>query len=74
MSYLAQNIKDAKAMMEQLHALEPQVNAAAVTIAKTLLSGGKLLACGNGGSAADASHRERCDAQRNHPRRLRVSS
>jgi D-sedoheptulose 7-phosphate isomerase len=43
-------------MLPQLKSLELQVNAAAEAIAKSLLSGGKLLACGNGGSAADASH------------------
>ena len=36
--------------------MEPQVDAAAKAISRSLLSGGKLLACGNGGSAADASH------------------
>jgi D-sedoheptulose 7-phosphate isomerase len=56
MSFLSQNIEDVKAMLPALKALEPQVNAAAEAIAKSLLSGGKLLACGNGGSAADASH------------------
>jgi len=56
MSFLSQNIEDVKAMLPGLQALEPQVNAAAQAIAKSLLEGGKLLACGNGGSAADASH------------------
>jgi D-sedoheptulose 7-phosphate isomerase len=56
MSFLSQNIEDVKAMLPTLQALEQQVNAAAAAIAKSLLAGGKLLACGNGGSAADASH------------------
>ena len=56
MSFLTQTIEDVKAMLPQLQALEPQVSAAAAAIEKSLLSGGKLLACGNGGSAADASH------------------
>jgi D-sedoheptulose 7-phosphate isomerase len=44
------------AVLQQLLDLEGQVEAAAAIIAEALLSGHKLLACGNGGSAADASH------------------
>jgi phosphoheptose isomerase len=50
------NIAEAKAVLEQLAGLEPSIEAAAEMIAAALLSGHKLLACGNGGSAADASH------------------
>ncbi len=50
------NIADAKALLEQLAGLESGIEAAADMIAAALLSGHKLLACGNGGSAADASH------------------
>jgi phosphoheptose isomerase len=50
------NIADATAVLQQLAGLEAQVEAAATIIAEALLSGHKLLACGNGGSAADASH------------------
>ena len=50
------NIADATAVLQQLADLEAQVEAAAAIIAEALLSGHKLLACGNGGSAADASH------------------
>jgi phosphoheptose isomerase len=50
------NIADAKALLEQLADLESSIEAAAEMIAASLLSGHKLLACGNGGSAADASH------------------
>jgi phosphoheptose isomerase len=50
------NIAGATAMLQQLASLEAQIEAAAETIAAALLSGHKLLACGNGGSAADASH------------------
>jgi phosphoheptose isomerase len=39
-----------------LAGLEAQVEAASAIIAEAFLSGHKLLACGNGGSAADASH------------------
>jgi phosphoheptose isomerase len=50
------NVADASAVLQQLLDLEGQVEAAAAIIAEALLSGHKLLACGNGGSAADASH------------------
>ena len=50
------NIADAQAMLQQLAGLEAQVEAASAIIAEAFLSGHKLLACGNGGSAADASH------------------
>lgn len=36
--------------------LGPAVEAAGVAIVQSLLAGGKLLTCGNGGSAADALH------------------
>ena len=50
------NVAEAKATLQQLLELEGQVEAASAIIAEALLSGHKLLACGNGGSAADASH------------------
>ena len=50
------NIADAKALLEQLAGLESKIEAAAEMLAAAFLSGHKLLACGNGGSAADASH------------------
>ena len=50
------NIADAMAVLQHLEGLAPQIEAAAQMIATALLSGHKLLACGNGGSAADASH------------------
>jgi phosphoheptose isomerase len=50
------NVADAQAVLQQLLELEGQVEAASAIIAEAFLSGGKLLACGNGGSAADASH------------------
>ncbi len=53
---LRQNIAGATALLQQLSSLEPQIEAAAELIAAALLSGHKLLACGNGGSASDASH------------------
>jgi phosphoheptose isomerase len=50
------NVAEAKAVLQQLLELEGHVEAASAVIAEALLSGHKLLACGNGGSAADASH------------------
>jgi D-sedoheptulose 7-phosphate isomerase len=50
------NVADARAVLQQLLELEGQIEAASAIIAGALLSGHKLLACGNGGSAADASH------------------
>jgi len=39
-----------------VEALAPQIAAAAVKIASCLINNHKILACGNGGSAADAQH------------------
>jgi D-sedoheptulose 7-phosphate isomerase len=39
-----------------METLAPEVARAGVALAEALRSGGKLLACGNGGSAADAQH------------------
>jgi phosphoheptose isomerase len=50
------NVADAMELLQRLPELEAQVEAASAMIAEALLSGHKLLACGNGGSAADASH------------------
>lgn len=40
----------------KLRALAPEVVAAAETMTASLRNGGKILFCGNGGSAADAQH------------------
>ena len=53
---IATNLRDAKATLEQVASLETKIVGAAGAIADALLSGNKLMACGNGGSAADASH------------------
>ncbi len=55
-SMLQRNVADAQAMLDSLLPLETQVLRAADLLADALLRGNKLLACGNGGSAADASH------------------
>jgi len=53
---VSQNLDDAKTMLHQLASLEAEMIAAADAVSKALNSGEKLMACGNGGSAADASH------------------
>lgn len=53
---IATNLRDAKATLEEAASLENQIVAAAGAISTALLAGNKLMACGNGGSAADASH------------------
>ena len=53
---IATNLRDARATLEQVATLETQIVCAAGAISDALLAGNKLLACGNGGSAADASH------------------
>jgi phosphoheptose isomerase len=55
-SVVRDNLRDATATLEQLADLEPEMIAAAEAISSALISGEKLMACGNGGSAADASH------------------
>lgn len=45
-----------RAALEQLDRLEPQLIRAAELCTGTLQRGGRVLVCGNGGSAADAQH------------------
>lgn len=60
MSHISSNlnraINDSVRMLESLKDLEPQVSRAADLIGECFRTGNKLLMCGNGGSAADASH------------------
>jgi D-sedoheptulose 7-phosphate isomerase len=51
-----QAIDDSTRTLESLKKLETQVAKAAELTRECLQAGGKILACGNGGSAADASH------------------
>lgn len=44
------------ALFTRLHCLADDVDAAILTIAESIRSGGKVLLCGNGGSAADCQH------------------
>ncbi len=56
MSILTDNIERACAMLQTLAAFEDEVESASQMVSTALLAGNKLLACGNGGSAAEASH------------------
>ena len=55
-SNLDQAINDSVRVLESLKDLERQVGKAADLIGECFRTGNKLLMCGNGGSAADASH------------------
>src|ERR1044071_225440 len=55
-SNLNQAVNDSVRILESLKDLEPQVSRSANLISKFFRTGNKLLVCGNGGSAADASH------------------
>src|SRR5438045_8431226 len=55
-SNLNRAINDSVRVLQSLKNLEPQVTRAADLIWECLRTGNKLLICGNGGSASDASH------------------
>lgn len=55
-SLLTKNLAEAAAVFESLKAFDGAVERAAILVAGALRAGGKLMACGNGGSAADAAH------------------
>ncbi len=50
------NLKEHAAVFELLPALSPLVTQAADLMSNTLKAGGKVMFCGNGGSAADSQH------------------
>lgn len=52
----AHSLREATETFHALGALEPTVTAAADAVLSSLKLGGKLLFCGNGGSAADSAH------------------
>ena len=56
MTPLQQAIEDAIATTRSLASLEEPLNRAAQMVLRCLTSGHKLLTCGNGGSASDATH------------------
>jgi len=53
---LTKNTQALRTALDQLEPLTEPVQQATQLIRDALLSGGKLLCCGNGGSAADAAH------------------
>lgn len=53
---LETNAQELTGLIENLPSYGPQVAAAADVLCSALRRGNKILACGNGGSAADASH------------------
>ena len=55
MSTVQTSIDQAAQTIESLRVLEPAIVGAADLVRASLLGGGKLLACGNGGSATDVS-------------------
>lgn len=50
------NVSEQIALLQVLHTLADEVNDAGRLAAQTLQAGGKILFCGNGGSAADSQH------------------
>ncbi len=52
----AQQLDEHRALFAVLERLAPEVERAAQALARCLSSGGKLMFCGNGGSAADSQH------------------
>jgi D-sedoheptulose 7-phosphate isomerase len=55
-SLFLENLEQHNALLATLHALDGQVHQAGVLATQSLQQGGKLLFCGNGGSAADSQH------------------
>lgn len=56
MPILKNSIDGAIVALELLRSCEAEFEAAVAVLADAVAAGGKILACGNGGSAADASH------------------
>src|SRR5580658_1204504 len=73
MSHLQRAIEESVVTLRSLSALEQPLHNAVQLISRCLLSGKKLLACGNGGSASDATHLATeflcrfCDDRRPYP-------
>ena len=54
---ITQHFNDSiQAKQQSLEVLAPAIAAAATLISQALDRGGKILSCGNGGSAGDAQH------------------
>ncbi|NOT11228.1 MAG: D-sedoheptulose 7-phosphate isomerase [Methylococcaceae bacterium] len=50
------NLEEHQALIEKLRSCSDKIEAASAVLIETLRRGGKLLLCGNGGSAADCQH------------------
>ena len=55
-SLFLQNLQEHNTLLAGLHTLEEAVQQAGRLAGRTLAQGGKVLFCGNGGSAADSQH------------------
>lgn len=53
---IQQHFSESIAVKQASQSLTPQIEGATETLATTLANGGKVLSCGNGGSASDAQH------------------
>jgi D-sedoheptulose 7-phosphate isomerase len=51
-----QSVAETTRTLQELSTIRPAIDAAAKLILETLRRGGRLLICGNGGSAAEAAH------------------
>lgn len=56
MNIFLQNLREHNALLENLHSLNDEVLRAGKLASGALQDGGKVLFCGNGGSAADSQH------------------
>lgn len=56
MTLFLQNLREHNALLENLHSLNDEVLSAGNLLSGALQNGGKILFCGNGGSAADSQH------------------
>lgn len=54
--YFSDALAEHLALFGQLQALQPAVERIAIRLAQVLAAGGKVMLCGNGGSAADSQH------------------
>jgi len=55
-SLITDRLRQSAQVTEAMHARAPEIARAAAIIAESFQRGGKLLLCGNGGSAADCQH------------------
>jgi D-sedoheptulose 7-phosphate isomerase len=55
-SQFLNNIKEHQTVIATLATLAPQVESAIALLQQTIAQGGKIMLCGNGGSAADSQH------------------